>query len=168
MVKYILDKKTPQKGLILLAIKRTDGKYVKVSMKIFINPDEWDIKNQRTYRDIELNVYLDTVYTMVREYLLKCRSRFCVIDEKLKAEIIKIITPNKDGMPPRKYDKGSYFQRFYEILPEYNNMKEAYEQVESEWNEAGVSFCGSFESFKVNKFRFLRGQRKHRIFLHDR
>jgi hypothetical protein len=163
--RYIIDKKSESKGLILLVIPRTDGRVLKVSMRITIDPMDWDKKKRRSRYDTELNIYLDTIHTMVNEYLIKCRNRFCPIDDRIKPDIHAMIAPARDASPPRTYDKAAYFKRFHEIMGNYPTMKAAYEQVESEWNDAGVSFCTSFDSFKVNKFRFLRGQRKHRMIL---
>lgn len=107
-------------------------------------------------------MYLDTLLTQVSKYYDQCLTRYCAIDDRIKDDIIKIINPVLGGKPPRTYDLTSYFGRFYELVGTYDTMKAAYEAVESEWNAQGIQQCITYESFKVAKNRFMRGNRNQK------
>lgn len=52
-----------------------------------------------------------------------------------------------------------YFERFYELLPECNTNRQAYERLEQERQEIGLSErYSSYESFRVAKWYHNAGR----------
>jgi len=50
-----------------------------------------------------------------------------------------------------------YFQRFYELLPIYQNHRKAFEAVESElYDSFQVTRYSNYQSFKTNKSTYLK------------
>lgn len=162
-IRFNIDKKK-DKSYIFVLFDYRPGCRFKMSLKEKVNPLFWDAARQVVTTDHENHEFINNIITNVRKTLERCRleakSRQMLPNPaEMKEMVMKIVSPDQKA-PERtvsNLSQSAYFKRFYEILPDFVNLKDAYECVEGEWNEHGVQMFPTYNSFRTGKSRYFSG-----------
>lgn len=145
------------------------GNRLKMSVREKVDPSMWCKRSQRVLSAHRNHIQINTILNNLAMTVEKIRLRYKVMQQEpparaFKVELRKIIAPDIEHSiaSPQKYDQRSYFDKFYDIVGHHINFKEAYYEVENEWNESGVYMFPTYDSFRVGKMRFLKKHLKSR------
>lgn len=164
-IKFNLDRSRNTHKYIMCIYYIRQGVRYKVSTGQKILPHQWDPKKQRCHKGEEseqINEILDKIEKIIREQEEYYNSHgvtpgWSILKEKVK----EVVKPQPDlpeiHITPQSFSRHNYFKRFYDLLSEVGSMKDAYYQVEMEWNDQGVSMFENYSAFKVGKNRYLKG-----------
>lgn len=165
-IRFNIDKKR-DKSYIFVLYEYRPGCRFKMSLKEKVNPLFWDVSRQMVTNEHENHEFINNIIINVRKTLERCRleakSRQILPNPaEMKEMVTKIILPVQKApeRPVSNLSQSAYFKRFYEILPNYVNLQDAYENVESEWNDQGVQMFPTYGSFRVGKSRYFSGNKK--------
>lgn len=143
------------------------GKRVKLSTKLKCNPDQW-CKITYTVNDSHpQHEYINNLLTKIKNKCMDVKLLFLsqgthATGVAYRNAIKKIIDPDthQPADEGKIYSASRYWDRFHEIMPNYPNLKEAYYEVENEWNDVGISMFPTYTAFRAGKSRYLN-QKKH-------
>jgi hypothetical protein len=152
---------------IMMIYDISRGNRLKMSVNEKIDHIHWCKKSHRVLPTYENHTYVNHLLDQISTAAEKIRLRYKIMQQEppasaFRQELRRLITPeiNHDITAPRKYDKASYFMRFHDIMGDHINFKEAYYQVELEWNDAGVYMFPTYDAFRVGKVRYRQNAHK--------
>lgn len=140
---------------------------IKMSTKLKCTPDQWCKLTYRVTTDHPQHEHINYILSKIERTCTDVKLRYLAggihaAGVAYRNAINKIINP--DIHQPidqgKTFSASRYWDRYYEILPDVRNNKEAYEQVEGEWNDVGVEMYPTYESFRAGKNRY-HNQKKH-------
>ena len=146
---------------ITLIYSHVPGQRIKMSTKLKCTPDQWCMATYRVNDTHPQAIHINTILTKIERCCNDVKLRYLAggthaSGVAYRNAILKIIDP--DAHQPKdegkKYHASVYWSRFWEIVPTKKNFKEAYEMVESEWNEVGINMFPTYEAFRAGKNRY--------------
>jgi len=163
-IRFNIDRKNT--GYIFVIYDIRPGHRFKMSVQEKVSPAQWDATRQAVTEDHTNHVYINGILHNIRTEIEKARveSKYrgkSLTKEYLSHIINRIIRPSEPSpMNVRNVSRDLYFQRFYEIVGNYLNLQDAYNAVESEFNEAGVEMFANYGAFRVAKTRYFNKMKK--------
>jgi len=165
-IRFNIEKKRDKSYLFVIFDYRPGCRF-KMSIREKINPVFWDRGRQLVTRDHENAEFINKIIASVRQCLERCRVEakargIYVSPDELKAQVSSVVFPDRIMVtkPHSDLSQSAYFARFYDLMPDFVNLKDAYQAVENEWNERGVQMFPTYSAFRTGKTRFMSGDKK--------
>jgi hypothetical protein len=169
-IRFNLDRdRSGAQKYIMMVYDISKGNRLKMSINEKITSEHWCKRSHRVLPTHPNHQSVNNLLDQITIAADKIRLRYKLIHQEppavaFKQELRRLISPdiNHEITAPRRYDKASYFMRFHEIMGDHINFKEAYYQVELEWNDAGVYMFPSYDAFRVGKNRYRQNALKNK------